>query len=446
MERTALLDLKKWWARPQRKPLVIRGARQVGKSFLVKNFAEKMQINCLEINFERNPNHRKIFESQSISQIRASLELHFGIRFSPEKKVLLFLDEIQDAPEVFALLRYFHEDWPTLPVVAAGSLLEFALAEMDYSVPVGRIDYLFMKPMSFEEFLQAFGKPQICEFLAGFDIAKPEISSWLHEQICELLRHYLILGGMPEVLATYIQTQSFLEAKRVQISLVQTFEDDFNKYRKRIPIERLRHVFQAIPREVGKKIVYSRINPDERSAALAQVFQAFQYAGIYSPILHSNANGVPLGAEINPKVFKPLFLDVGLMGALLGVQLSSLKKESEMMFVHEGSLAEQWIGQQLLAFQPSYQRPELYYWVREKAGSMAEIDYVTTLGDKVIPIEVKAGKGGKLKSLELFMREKKSQIGIRFSLDQPAITENPNLIHLPLYLVGQWSRIANSQI
>lgn len=443
MKRLGLDYLIKWVKNTSRKPLVIRGARQVGKSYLVRDFCRVQNLACLEINFEKNPAHKQIFESRDIKKVRNLLELHFerSLQTSDGRlPCLLFLDEIQVAPEVFSLLRYFYEDWPELPVIAAGSLLDFALKEIEYPVPVGRIEYFFLGPMNFEEFLIAQGKEKLHSFLEGYEFPSP-IPEFIHTQLLEQVRLFSFLGGMPEVIGTFVRTQDFHACDQVLKSLLLTYQDDFNKYRNRVSFDRLHLLFNSIPREVGRKLVYSRLAPSERSDAMAKALDLLCLAKIVQKVHHSSGNGVPLGAEVDLKKFKVIFIDVGLMSSVLGIQLTDFKDDLDLIRIHEGSVAEQFVGQQLLYMHPFYMNPELYYWSREKAGSMAEVDYLISLGSKVIPVEVKAGKSGKFKSLRIFMNEKGTECGIRFSVQQPEKEEG--LLHLPLYLVNQTQRILN---
>jgi predicted AAA+ superfamily ATPase len=441
MYRKALKDLEAWMHRKSRKPLIIRGARQVGKSYLAREFAKLQGLKCLEINFERNPEDIALFCPSTMKEIQTLLELRFKTDLSSPEKCLLFLDEVQSAPQILSKLRYFYEDWPDLYVIAAGSLLEFALSELDHSLPVGRIEYLFLGPMTFEEFLTAQQESQLVEYLETFQLGQlgSAVPEFIHERLIQFLRQYFTVGGMPAVVQEWITSKSLLECDRIQTNLLLTYQEDFNKYRKRIPLDRLQLLFKAIPREVGKKLKFSRIGPDERAQALSKALQALTYARVVTQIYHTAANGLPLGAEVNLKTFKVIFIDIGLLSKSLDFSYSQMKPDEDLIRVNEGALAEQFVGQQLLELRRSYEPPELYYWTREKAGSMAEVDYLVPHQGKVIPIEVKAGKSGKLKSLRIFLNEKKLHLGVRFSSDYPS--REDELIHLPLYLIGQMERL-----
>ncbi len=441
MWRHELETLVNWIQQPSRKPLVIRGARQVGKSYLVREFCKNSGLDCLEINFDLSPQLRTAFLNKDVKKIRTLLEIHFEKQILPSREnpgCLLFLDEIQAAPEVFASLRYFYENFPELPVIAAGSLLDVLLKEISYSVPVGRIEYLFMGPMSFEEVLKAQGKTQLLSFLASYSFCD-EIPPSVHSALLEQVRIFSLIGGMPEVVKTFVATQDFRQCDKIQKSLLLTYQGDFNKYRERVSFEKLHFLFNVLPGEVGKKFVYSRVVPGDRAGSTAKTLELLTLARVINKVYHSSGNGVPLGAEVDLKKFKVLFLDVGLVSSSLGLRLTDLLKDLDLIRVNEGALAEQWIGQQLLFFHPSYSNPELYYWVREKSGSMAEVDYLISQGPKIFPVEVKAGKGGKLKSLRIFQEEKKRSVGVRFSIDPPS--REGEIVHLPLYLVNQLGRI-----
>ena len=251
MYRISLDYLKKWKDRATRKPLVIRGARQVGKSFLVRLMASEAFANLVEINFERMPDAASLFISKTPRTILPLLEARFNVPIKPGK-TLLFLDEIQAAPEVFAALRYFHEEMPELHVIAAGSLLEFVLLEHSFSMPVGRIEYLHLGPMSFEEFLLALGREKLRQWLMRFTLAEV-IPDGLHRELLDLVRQYCVVGGMPEAVAAFARNGSYQECEQVQQSILSTYRDDFSKYASKVRHQRVEKVFTKIPRLVGRK-------------------------------------------------------------------------------------------------------------------------------------------------------------------------------------------------
>lgn len=443
MERIALKALKNWLTvnpLTYRKPLVIRGARQVGKSYLVRDFCQKEKLTCFELNFEKEPSLRKLFVEGDNAKTIALLEAHLGRSL---KDGLLFLDEIQSAPEVFTRLRYFYEDSPQIPVIAAGSLLEFALAELETSVPVGRIEFLHLGPMRFEEFLMALNENAAVQFIQNWKFNDPgsSIPTFFHEKLLTLVRDFSIVGGMPQAIARYIINQDFLGAQSVHHSILDTYRSDFGKYRNRIPHERLERVFTAIPAQVGKKWVHARVGVHDKAKALEIALDALSKAKVAHRVFHSSGNGNPLAAEQKDNIFKVLFLDVGLLGALLGLRITDFLDLNSIVRVNEGAIAEQWIGQHLLDLRPLSQMPQLFYWVREKAGSMAEIDYLISMGIKIIPIEVKEGATTKAKSLQVFMNEKKAPLGIHFSINPPNYQKEKKILELPFYMVEQLERV-----
>ncbi|MEA2040883.1 MAG: AAA family ATPase [Thermodesulfobacteriota bacterium] len=449
MLRFALEYLKTWKSKPNRKPLVIRGARQVGKTYLVRLFAEECFDQLVEINFERAPEIASLFASNDPRKIVQLLELQYNIPIRAGS-ALLFLDEIQARPEVLTSLRYFYEELPELHVIAAGSLLEFAIEEPTFSMPVGRIEYLHLGPMQFEEFLLAAGKDKLVTFLNEFSLGD-SIADPLHGQLMDLLRIFLVTGGMPEAVAVYLNSNSWQECESTKHGLIATFQDDFNKYAREVKHQRLQLLFKKIPSLVGSKFKYVNVNRDERSGDLAKALNLLYRARIAYPVYHSSCSGIPLGATVNPKKFKVIFLDVGLMSTVTGLNLLDYEK-ADVMRVNAGAVCEQYIGQHLLYSQHLYCEPEVYYWIREKKNSSAEVDYVISEGTLIVPVEVKAGKSGTLKSLHLFLREKYHSLGVRFNTDIPSVLETQTampdglnipyrLLSLPLYMVGQTRRI-----
>jgi len=453
--RFALEHLKAWKDKPGRKPLVIRGARQVGKSFLARDFAKGRFDRIVELNFERTPDLATLFVSNEPAKIIQILELRFNAAINPGK-TLLFLDEIQAAPDVITALRYFHEELPDLHVVAAGSLLEFALSEFPHSIPVGRIEYLHLGPMQFEEFLLASGQERLAGFVARFT-PSDDLPEMIHHQLLDIFRVFLIIGGMPEAVAAYLRRNSFQEAEEVKHAVLSTFKDDFGKYSRRVPHARLQTLFARLPALVGSRFKYVHVDRGEPARAVARALDLLCMARVAHRVRHSSANGVPLGAEAKDRVFKMLFLDAGLVSTALGLTLLELERVKELLLVNAGAVCEQVVGQHLLHSLPFYQDPELFYWTREKANSSAEVDYLIAEGQNVVPLEVKAGKTGTLKSLHSFLREKQRTLGVRLNSDFPSLlnartvlADGRNvpfrLLSLPLYMVGQVRRLIRESI
>ncbi len=450
MDRRRLADLMQWIKRENRIPLVIRGARQVGKTWLVRTLAKSMQKELVEINFEYQPELIGLFNNNNPNEILLELSAHFGFKIHPETHIL-FLDEIQVAPNLLAKLRWFAELMPELPVLAAGSLLEFVLADHQFSMPVGRINYMHVEPLSFEEFLLAQNKTELVNYLHHFHWDK-SISMVIHNQCLKLFREYLLVGGLPEAIKNWNDERSFQQLHQTQRELLATYRDDFSKYSGRLSFQRLEETMQAIPRQLGNKFVYSNVNSDAQSSSIKLALDLITKARLAYRVNCTAANGLPLGAELNTKHFKVTFLDVGLVSNMLGLNLNQLSSIDELTLINKGALAEQAVGQMLRTLQPYYTEPELYYWQRLENNAQSEVDYIIQHGESIIPIEVKAGKTGSLKSLHYFMHQKKLSIAVQINSDLPSsmpvehkITSGEpvsfTLHSIPFYLVEQLPRL-----
>ena len=454
MYRAALEYLKAWKGKSNRKPLVIRGARQVGKSYLVRSFARQCEYELFEINFEQDHDTADCFLSKHPDQILSLLELKHGQKIVPGK-TLLFLDEIQATPRVFSSLRYFYEQVPGIHVVAAGSLLEFVLENHTFSMPVGRIEYLHLGPMTFKEFLGGINRENLAGLLEAASLVQP-VPDVLHKELMQLFRLYLFIGGMPESIGVYADSRSLLEVDAVKHGILQTYQDDFNKYGQRVDPVRIRKVFMRLPFLVGNKLKYVHLDAAGKSTDLKKVLHLLALAKVYYPVFHSSANGIPLGAQYNEKFQKPLFLDVGLLMSACGMRLGDIQTLRNTALVNSGALCEQFIGQHLLYRNPMFMAPELFYWCREKRQASSEIDYVISLGTTVIPVEVKAGKTGTLKSLHVFVKEKRLKFGLRFNADMMSLAIVPlalphvkgafSLLSLPLYMVEETDRLLKESV
>jgi len=455
MYRFAMKFLHDWKEQPDRKPLVIRGARQVGKSSLARMFGDAYFDTIVEVNFEEDPKAAGYFKTHSPSKTIALLEADQLTDIKPGR-TLLFLDEIQAAPEVLASLRYFYEQMPQLHIIAAGSLLDFVLEEHCFSMPVGRIEYLHLGPMTFDEYLLAAGKEKRLDALRNFAVTDASFSL-LHSAFMEDFRDYCVIGGMPAAVKAYVESGSYLAAERIQESVLATCRDDFSKYGKRVNHSRLQKVFSRLPLLVGQKFKYTNLDRQEQSRELAKAIDLLELARIIRRIHHSDANGIPLGAEINERYLKILFLDVGLLCRVCGLSITDIHNASDIMLINSGAVCEQFIGQHLLYGKKCYEEPHLYCWMRQKRNTSAEVDFLVQAGTTIVPVEVKAGKTGRLKSLHVFMAEKKRDFAIRFNADTPSVldiqtsvvgkpTHHFRLLSLPMYLVGQTQRLCREMI
>ena len=448
MYRQAQDYLREWKTRRTRRPLVVRGARQVGKSHLVRMFAGTDFENLLELNFELDPTDASLFVARSPSETVALLEAkyHMGIE---QGKTLLFVDEIQAAPEVFAALRFFYEKLPGLHVIAAGSLLDFTLHDHTFSMPVGRIEYLHLGPMSFDEFLLALGRDRMLDYIKSYQIGHDVP---LHADLLNLVKQYCIIGGMPEAVKVFSQGSSYRDNDFIKQTILATFRDDFAKYSGRVKRNFIGKVFAELPKMVGRKFVYSQIDREVRGVDIKNAFDQLCLARIAHKVRHSDAGGVPLGAESSERNFKAIFLDVGLLCRACGLGITKLEQAQDMTLINDGAVAEQFVGQHLLYDREFYEDPELYCWMRQKRTSNAEVDYLLTMGQEIIPVEIKAGKTGSLKSLHLFLNKKQRSFGLRFNAIPPSVVDSQTcvagaesspfrLLSLPFYLIGQTRRL-----
>ncbi len=422
--------LLEWKISPIRKPLLLRGARQVGKSTAVKQLSKQFKY-FVEINFDESPQFQKLFDRNlSVQEITEQLSI---ITNTPmiEGETLLFLDEIQSCIPAITSLRYFYEKKPNLHVIAAGSLLEFALNDIP-SFGVGRVRSIFMYPLSFQEFLIASGEDALVQEITRSNAGHP-INELLHEKLQTYLKKFLIIGGMPEAVTAYVKHHDVIEVKRILDDLIISLQADFRKYNKRTPSNRIQSVFENIVHQVGSKFKYSGQIPDLNNAQIKQVLELLEMAGLVYTVTHSSCNGIPLGAESNPKKRKYLIIDTGIFQRILGLNITDLFIHDDFEVINKGNIAELFVGLELLKYHSCFERPTLHYWHREEKNSQAELDYVVQKGSSILPIEVKSGKKGSMQSLHLFMHEKSSPKGIRCSNENFGSIQNIDIF--PLYAV-----------
>jgi len=423
LERALERDLKEWKESSLRYPLLIRGARQVGKTYLVEQFAKREFESFASVNFESQPEAAGCFETLDPTEILIRLEKILRLPIRPGK-TLLFLDEIQACPQAIVALRYFKERMPALHVIGAGSLLEFALTSGKFSFPVGRVQFMYLKPLSLQEFAKAMGKSHLLQ----------QFSSQLHGEAIRLVKEYFLIGGMPAVISAYRQNHSLLDCAKIQDILLATYRADFAKYASPVEQKYLKVLFDGIPQTIGQHFKYSKIDPDIRSRELKTALQQLEGAGLIQEIHATSAAGIPLSAQLKQARFKLLFLDIGLAQRSLRIDPEVIL-DKDLVQINAGAIAEQFVGQELIAYADPHRDERLFYWEREKQQSSAEVDYILTIDGKIVPVEVKAGSYGKLKSLHQFMQEKKSSLGVKISQD--VLSFENRVLFVPIYLIGQ---------
>ena len=420
IQRNIDVELLEWKNNPMRKPLLLRGARQVGKSSAVRHFGKEFKY-FAEVNFERHKAVKTFFQRDiDIRLIAQKIAKYINVPIE-EGETLLFLDEIQECPEAIMALRFFKEDYPGLHVIAAGSLLEFTLQELP-TYGVGRIHTLFMYPMTFDEFLKANDENGLIDMKRQADSRHP-LDDAFHEKLVEYFRIYLLVGGMPEAVLAWIKTHDFNQCSRVQEDIILTYDDDFSKYKKRVSPDLLRTTMRGICHQSGEKITFKQISADYRSSQIREAVRLLTLAGLTTPVVATSGNGIPLDAEANEKNMKILFLDSGLLLTVLQLEgnlaqhlIEQIMTGNPQELVNKGGLVEMVAGLEILRNKPCVQRQRMFYW--EKSGnSIAEIDYLDIFNLKVTPIEIKSGTQGGMKSLWLFMREKHLTEAIRCSFE-----------------------------
>ena len=407
IKRNAEIELVAWKDDPDRKPLLIRGARQVGKSFLIEQFGTSFFAHVHIFNFEEKKELKKVFAGDfDIDKIISQLEL-FAHREINLHQDLIFFDEIQECPQAISCLRYFKEKKKNTFIIAAGSLLEFALEKI--SIPVGRIEFLTIYPLNFHEFLVATHRDilvKLIPVLKDGEFNPNSLSETAANSLYAALREYSAIGGMPECVASFVSKKSFESVRKIQASLIESFEADVLKYTKGDKqISNLQATWVKLSKIVGSEITYSTINPDDTHKRTKNSIELLAKAKLIHVVRSANASGLPLGGSANEKHFKCVFLDIGLMFYLAGGDYKQLLIDGAILDSMAGRLAEQFVGQELLAGRHAgSERGTLFCWFRIKNSAKAEIDYLIVRSAKIIPVEVKSGRGGKLRSLLQYLK------------------------------------------
>jgi len=420
-----------WAMNETRKPLILRGMRQIGKTESVRALGKKFKYYA-EINFD-NDNDAANFFNETIDpqELCKRLSLYLRIPIIPGE-TLLFLDEIQNCIGAIKSLRYFYEKYPQQHIIAAGSLLEFALSQIP-SFGVGRLHSEYMHPFSFYEFLGALDEKILVDACLESSPEKP-LPEPVHKQLVDRLKLFFLVGGMPEAVAGFVKTRELLAGQTILEDIISAFRDDFAKYKKRMNALVLNEVFESVMNQAEGKFVYERAAVETGNAKVKQALELLIMAGLVIPVTHTSANGFPLGAGINNKIRRIIPCDTGIFLHILGIDKSKILLSSDLKTVNYGALAEIYTGLELLKNGHTHARRQLYCWTREKAQSSAQIDYLIQMGSSIIPIEVKSGTQGGMKSMKIFMTEKNIKKGIRTSLENFAQRENYDIY--PLYAIS----------
>jgi len=393
--------LKLWFTRHDRMPLIIRGARQTGKTTLVRQFAKENEIQLIEINLEKIRLNSLNSSELNLKVLLEEIEYKHNITLG--KKTLIFFDEIQESPKLVEALRYFYEDFPELAIIGAGSLFELVISKEQITFPVGRVEFYYLTPMTFSEFLLAMEQDKLEEAVRNLSVKE-----FMHNDLIEWLKKYFFIGGMPKAILTYKESHSLHAVREVQEKIIETYKSDFPKYGPRVNYKRLERIFLQAALQIGEKIILQNLDRESKAHSIREAIELLIDAMIILPTYHSECSGLPLNAGTDYSISKLFFLDVGLMNAISRLDYDSIGQN----FLTKGKVAEQFVAQHLQSFNGKHIAPELRYWLRDKAKRNAEVDFVIQKQNKIMPIEVKAEEGGKMKSLLYFCQEKKCQQAI----------------------------------
>lgn len=427
MERLAMEQLNKWKIKKNKKPLIIRGARQVGKTWLMKNFGQKTYDHVVYINFDNNQQMKDLFEANmKIERIITGLELYSGNKIDPENTLLIF-DEIQEVPKALTALKYFNENAPEYQIICAGSLLGVALHQ-GTSFPVGKVEFLDLYPLSFTEFMKAMGKEQFFELIEKGDY---ELANTFKQEYIDLLKYYYFVGGMPEVVVNFVNDQDFNEAREIQKRILTAYEQDFSKHAPNEVIPRIRMLWNNIPSQLtkeNKKFIYGLIKEGSRAKDYEMAMLWLTDCGLVHKVQRVTTPSLPLKAYEDLKAFKLFILDVGLLSCMVRLNQTVLLDGNDLFKEFKGALTEQYVLQQLKTLEGI----ETYYWTNDRGS--AEIDFLVDNGSDVFPIEVKAETNLKAKSLKTYYEKFSPEISIRTSMMD--YKKEEWLINLPLWAIN----------
>ncbi|MBR5311382.1 MAG: ATP-binding protein [Clostridia bacterium] len=428
MYRTAIEKLLKWKESKRRKPLIIEGARQVGKTWLMKEFGKQAYADTIYINFDSNSRMAELFDSDlDTDRLIMGLELYAGHKINPDNSLLIF-DEVQEVPRALASLKYFYENAPQYHIVCAGSLLGIALHQ-GTSFPVGKVDFLKLYPLSFKEFLMAVDKERFAELLDHQDF--PMITSFKQTYI-DALKHYYFVGGMPEAVQSFVENKDFNEVRDIQKRILAAYEQDFSKHAPNEIVPRLRMLWNSIPSQLAKenkKFIYGLVREGSRAKDYETALLWLSDCGLVHKVSRVNAAGIPLKAYEDLKAFKLFVVDVGLLGCMTGLRPRTLLDGNDLFVEFKGALTEQYVCQQL----KTIEELDIYYYTNDRGS--CEVDFIVDTGEQIVPVEVKAEVNLKAKSLKTYQEKFSPEIAVRTSMSD--YKKEEWLVNLPLYAIDQ---------
>lgn len=427
MDRYAMKKLQTWKEEKNRKPLIIRGARQVGKTWLMREFGRTCFQNVAYVNFDNNPRMQNVFDSgYNTTRLISALQIETGVKITPGETLIIF-DEVQEVPKALTSLKYFSENAPEYAIIAAGSLLGVALHK-GTSVPVGRAEFLDLYPLNFREFLDAMKHNDLNEPIANKGIA---LITSFRETYIDLLKQYYYVGGMPEAVATYIETGDFGEVRRIQKNLLTFYDQDFSKHAPTEIVPRMRMIWNAVPTQLAKenrKFIYGQIREGARAKDFELAIQWLEDCGLLTKVERITKPDIPLNGYLDLSSFKLYVLDVGLLGAMGDLDAKTLIEGSDIFEEFKGSLTEQYVLQQLVS---DLGLRAFYHTTEHSSG---EIDFLVQKGSNVIPIEVKAAENLKSKSLRAYCDRYAPKYAARISLS--SFRKESWLVNIPLYAIA----------
>ena len=428
MYRIAIENLYEWKNKKNRKPLIIQGARQVGKTWLMKEFGKKAYKNTVYINFDSNSNMKELFETDlDVERLIMGIELYSGIKIVPEETLIIF-DEVQEVPRAISSLKYFYENAQQYHIVCAGSLLGVALHE-GTSFPVGKIDFLKLYPLSFKEFLLATGNEKFLKLVENNDYQMIKV---FKQKFIDMLKYYYFVGGMPECVLHFSENKDFNEVREIQKRILLAYEQDFSKHAPNDIVPKIRMIWNSIPSQLAKenkKFIYGLVREGGRAKDFETAIMWLSDCGLIHKISRVNSVGIPLKAYEDLKAFKLFIVDIGLLGCITGLSSQTILYKNELFTEFKGAITEQYVCQQL----KSVSDLGLYYYTNDRGS--CEVDFIIDTGEDVMPIEVKAETNLKAKSLKTYREKYNPKLSIRMSMAD--FKAEDGLINLPLYMAGE---------